>query len=189
MLQSKLLKKVLELLDLNGIDYMVTGSLVSSIQGEPRSTHDADIVVNITYSAIPILLDAFNPPSYYLSESAIRDAIDRKSMFNLLDTEEGDKVDFWMLTDDLFDQSRFNRKYEEIIQGLAMKISRPEDTILKKLHWGKLSGGSEKQFKDALRVYEIQYEILDLGYLNAWAQTLGVEESWQRLINEAQPIV
>ena len=56
MLQPKLLKKVLSLLDENHIDYMVTGSLVSSLQGEPRATHDVDILVNITTSAIPSLL-------------------------------------------------------------------------------------------------------------------------------------
>ena len=52
-------------------------------------------------------------------------------MFNLLDTTEGDKVDFWILTDDPFDQSRFARKYEEKMLGLSMIISTPEDTILK----------------------------------------------------------
>ena len=52
MLQPKLLKTVLSFLDENHIDYMVTGSLVSSIQGEPRATHDVDILVNITVSTI-----------------------------------------------------------------------------------------------------------------------------------------
>ncbi len=32
-----------------------------------------------------------------------------------------------------------------------MKILNTEDTILMKLRWAKLSGGSEKQFTDALR--------------------------------------
>jgi len=34
-------------------------------------------------------------------------------------------------------------------------VSSPEDTILAKLRWANLSGGSEKQFIDALRVYEV----------------------------------
>jgi hypothetical protein len=68
-------------------------------------------------------------------------------MFNLLDTTEGDKVDFWLLTDDAFDASRFARKYEEDIFGFKMNVSAAEDTILSKPKWAKLSGGSEKQFK------------------------------------------
>jgi len=81
-------------------------------------------------------------------------------MFNLIDTTEGDKIDFWILTNDAFDKSRFKRKIEEDIFGFSMKVSSPEDTILAKLKWIKLSGGSQKQFTDALRVYEVQYHTL-----------------------------
>lgn len=189
MLQQKLLKKVLSLLDENHMDYMVTGSLVSSMQGEPRATHDVDILVNITNSAIPSLINTFLPPDYYISESAIEDAIKHKSMFNLLDTTEGDKVDFWILTNDPFDQSRFARKYEEKMLGLSMKISTPEDTILMKLRWANLSGGSEKQFTDALRVYEVQFGSLDLSYMELWADQLNVRIIWEKLKQEAQPIL
>ena len=64
MLQPKLLIKVLSVLNENQIDHMITGSLVSSIQGEPRATHDVDILVSITRDAIPALIDAFPPPDY-----------------------------------------------------------------------------------------------------------------------------
>lgn len=167
---------------------MMTGSLVSSIQGEPRATHNVDIVVNITHAAIPALVEAFLPPDYYLSEAAIEEAIEHKSMFNLLDTTEGDKADFWILTSEPFDQSRFARKHEEKILDFPMKISTPEDNILMKLGWAKLSGGSEKQFTDAVRVYEIQYSNLHLDYIEEWALALQVEDLWERLKQEAQPL-
>lgn len=167
---------------------MVTGSLVSSMQGEPRATHDVDILVNITNTAIPSLISSFIPPDYYISETAIEEAIKHKSMFNLLDTTEGDKIDFWILTDNPFDQSRFARKYEEIILGFSMKISTPEDTILMKLHWANLSGGSEKQFTDAIRVYEVQFGNLDLSYIELWADRLNVRELWEKIKQEAEPI-
>jgi hypothetical protein len=189
MLQPKLLIKILALLNENQIDYMITGSLASSIQGEPRATHDVDILVNITQAAIPALIKAFMPPDYYLSQSAVEEAIQHRSMFNLLDTTEGDKADFWILTDEPFDQSRFTRKYEEKILGVSMKISTPEDTILMKLRWAKLSGGSEKQFTDALRVYEVQYEKLDLNYMETWSKALHIKEFWERLKQEAQPLI
>ncbi|MBX2921108.1 MAG: hypothetical protein KF746_02865 [Chitinophagaceae bacterium] len=186
--QPELLTVLLAILDQNHIDYMVTGSIVSSLQGEPRTTHDMDIVVNITVAAIPALLKVFPPPRYYLDADSIRDAIRQKSMFNLLDTDEGDKIDFWILTSEPFDVSRFERKYEELVFGIQMKISRPEDTILAKLRWAKLSGGSEKQFTDAVRVYEVQYARLDMNYLQTWVRRLQVTKLWSRLLQEAQPI-
>jgi hypothetical protein len=105
---------------------MVTGSIVSSLQGEPRATHDVDIVVRIKESSIPALIKAFPPPKYYLDATSIKEAIEYKSMFNLIDTEEGDKTDFWILTEEPFDKSRFERKYEENVFGFIMKISTPK---------------------------------------------------------------
>jgi hypothetical protein len=67
-----------------------------------------------------------------------------------------------------------------------MQVSSPEDTILAKLRWAKLSGGSEKQCTDALRVYEVQFGKLDLEYLERWVKKLDVESLWERLKEEAE---
>ena len=188
MSQQELLRKVIETLDRSGIDHMITGSVASSLQGEPRSTHDIDVVIAIQEADVESLVEAFPPPRYYLDAEAIREAISYRSMFNLIDVAEGDKVDFWILTSQPFDQSRFARKYAEDVMGMRLKISSPEDTILAKLQWAVKSGGSEKQFTDALRVFEVQHDTLDLSYLNEWAVALAVEEIWNRLQDEAEII-
>ena len=51
MSQQELLRRVIQVLDSAGIEYMVTGSIASSLQGEPRSTHDINIVVAIEKAA------------------------------------------------------------------------------------------------------------------------------------------
>jgi len=94
MSQQELLGLVARVLDENGIDYMVTGSVASSVQGEPRASHDIDLVVAMPDAAIDALCAAFRAPGYYLSRDAVRDAIRRRSMFNLLSVDTGDKVDF-----------------------------------------------------------------------------------------------
>lgn len=151
MSQQELLKKVIQALENSGIEYMITGSLASSLQGEPRSTHDIDMVVAIQKSAVKKLIESFPSPDFYLSEDRIIDAINSQGMFNLIDVKEGDKVDFWILTDEPFDQSRFSRRYTEEIMGIRIHVSGAEDTILMKLKWVKLAGGSEKQFVSAIQ--------------------------------------
>lgn len=188
MSQQELLKKVIQTLDDAGIQYLVTGSVASSLQGEPRSTHDIDLVVAIERSDAKKLVEAFPSPAFYLDERSIMDAINRQGMFNLIDVTSGDKVDFWMLTNEPFDQSRFARKYAEEVWGMRITVSSPEDTILAKLRWAKLSGGSEKQFTDALRVYEVQFKSLDMDYLHSWAKKLDVESMLQKLQEEAEVI-
>ena len=57
-----------------------------------------------------------------------------------------------------------------------------------KLSWAKLSGGSEKQFVDALRIYEVQYGSLDQDYLTQWARRLSVSSLWARLEEQAKTL-
>ena len=121
---------------------MLTGSLVSSLQGEPRATHDIDVIVSLRAEDLNGVMQAFPPP-------------------------------------------RFDRRVREQVLGTATWVSSPEDTILAKLRWAMKSGGSEKQFGDALRVYEVQHPGLDLAYLELWQEKLGVSELWRRLLSEA----
>lgn len=186
MSQQELLRRVIEVLEQCGIEYMLTGSVASSLQGEPRSTHDVDVVVAMGLSHVGPLLAAFPPPDYYLSESSVKGAISSQSMFNLLSTREGDKIDFWLLTDTPFDKSRFSRRCIETVLGTDMCVSAPEDTILAKLEWARKSGGSEKQFVDALRVYEVQHPFLDHEYLERWAARLEIQDLLERVQAEAQ---
>jgi hypothetical protein len=189
MSQQELLIKVTQVLNELGIDYMITGSMASNMQGEPRLTHDIDIVtITIPENTIAELVKIFAPPQYYLDEFSIRDANKYRSMFNLLDVSSGDKVDFWLLTASDFDQSRFQRKYEQDFEGHKLQVSSPEDTILAKLNWAKMSGGSYKQFTDAIRIYELQFDSLDKEYLNKWANELEIQELWQRVQDEANLI-
>ncbi|HRX78557.1 MAG TPA: hypothetical protein P5307_05815 [Pirellulaceae bacterium] len=185
MSQQELLTSVLDVLERLEILYLVTGSWASSLQGEPRSTHDLDLVVSLEIDKVPPLLAAFTSPDYYLSDVSVKEAVRHQSMFNLLDNRSGDKVDFWMLTNESWDQERFARR--EVIQlyDRQVCITTPEDTILAKLRWSKLSGGSEKQFTDALRVYEVQSPQLDVEYITAWASKLDVTDLWMRLQREA----
>lgn len=167
---------------------MVTGSLVSSMQGQPRSTHDIDLVVSLSPDTDLYLNAAFPEAEYYLDPESIREAVSSGGMFNLIEFATGDKVDFWLLTPEAYDQSRFGRRVRQALFGLVIPVTAPEDTILQKLRWMKLSGGSEKQFQDAVSVYEVQFEVLDQAYLEHWARELGLETELQRLRDKAIPL-
>ncbi len=186
MAQEDLLVYAITTLDGAGIDYMVTGSVVSSLQGEPRSTHDLDLVISIEPRHVESILKAFKPPRFYVDEGAIREAMRVGGAFNVLETQEGDKIDFWMLTNSEFDRSRFSRRYAEDVFGIEIMVSSAEDTILAKLRWAKMSGGGERYIRDALGVYQVQEQSLDINYLNEWAQQLEVEDLLQRVRSEAK---
>ncbi|MDZ4167879.1 MAG: hypothetical protein U1E08_09340 [Coriobacteriia bacterium] len=174
MSQIDLLTGAVRALESVGVRYLLSGSLASSLQGEPRATHDIDLVVEVDARLIDALAEAFGTDRYFFDPRAARDALGRRAMFNLLDTTAGDKIDFWMLTDDPFDASRFARRVSVEAFGLNLWVSSPEDTILQKLRWAAASGGSERQMRDAVGVYEVQGGVLDEEYLDSWAERLGL---------------
>lgn len=169
-------------------DYMLTGSLVSSAQGQPRATHDIDVVVDLTGAVASRIAGAFPEPHYYSDAHAAAEAADGSGMFNIIDNIGGDKIDVWALTDDPFDQSRFSRRVRLEFGGLVAWASTPEDTILMKLRWIARHGGGERHLYDAIAVYEVQGASLDGAYLDAWALREGVGALLARVRAEARTI-
>jgi hypothetical protein len=187
MSQSALLSDVVAVLHRLNIPFMLSGSHASSLQGQARSTHDIDLVVSLTAADVQPLVEAFDGERFYLSKTAMQEAVRDKRTFNLLEVTTGDKVDFWLLTDSPFDQSRFGRRQRIDLNGQPVDVSSPEDTILMKLSWCSTSGGSEKQFNDVLQIYEVQADLLDHEYIERWLDTLGVSDLWQRIKDKAEP--
>ena len=175
-------------LDQLGVPFMLTGSYASSFQGRPRTTHDIDVVVDIPPERVDALLAAFPPSDFYLSREAIEQALRQRGMFNLIDLREADKIDFWLLTDDPFDRSRFARRQRIEFEDATIDVSSPEDTIIMKLRWSRDAGGSRRHYADAVHVFELQRQALDLSYIEHWIQTLGLTDDWRRLVDEAKPV-
>jgi hypothetical protein len=184
--QQKLLNSLVEALNLSGIEYMLTGSIVSSLQGEPRMSHDIDVVIEATFGVAARIAETFSGPRYYCDPESIRDAIRTGGMFNLIDTETGDKIDFWTLTDSMFDLSRFARRIQVELFGQKIWVSSPEDTILAKLRWSKMCGESSKQLTDAFHVHELNVKNLDNQYLQQWIIHLDLKDQWKRMIEFAE---
>jgi len=62
--QADLLRYVISVLESQQLTYMLVGSYASSIYGEPRFTHDIDIVVHLAPDAANRLCDAFPSPDF-----------------------------------------------------------------------------------------------------------------------------
>ncbi len=90
---------------------MLTGSYASSLQVQPRSTHDIDIIVLLQKEQVSKFAESFPHPGFYLDKESIIKAIENQDRFDLIETGGSNKVDFWLLTDSPFDRSRFSRRY------------------------------------------------------------------------------
>jgi hypothetical protein len=174
-----LLIHVARFLESIGAQYFVTGSMGAMVYGEFRMTQDVDIVVDLRYGHVPDLLGRFGEPDYYVSQSAIREAMENCSQFNVIEVATGLKVDFMIPDESAFNASRFARaRSVEIAPGERVRVSAPEDVILKKLEYFK-AGASDKHLRDIASMIKISGETFDREYLERWARELGVEEEWR----------
>lgn len=64
-----------------GIQYLVGGSLASSLHGIPRATNDVDMVAAITYAHISDLVIALET-EFYIDAEMIHDAIQHQRSFS-----------------------------------------------------------------------------------------------------------
>jgi hypothetical protein len=173
--QFQAVLQAIERLNSTGIPYAVTGSWVVSSYGILRNTHDLDLIVSLNASDAPKLAAAFAWPRYYADEVAIAEAAAMQSFFNILDTEMSLKVDFWPLKDDDYSQEQFRRREGKEMGGHKLWMLTPEDIILAKLLWYKMSE-SERQWRDVETVWQTKRAEIDEQYLKLWAARLSVSD-------------
>ena len=127
--QPDLLRFAIETLDRLHITYMVVGSIASSAYGEPRSTQDIDIVIDVTPQQIQQLCTAFSPADFYVSVEAALSATRRPgSQFNVLDPSSGTKIDFMIARNDQWGREQVERRQKlELATNLEGYAARPED--------------------------------------------------------------
>ena len=174
MSRSDLLGAVINVVNSAGVDYMIVGSFAASAHGFERTTHDIDMVIILPQETVPALASAFGE-GFYFDEEAAREAVDRVDMFNIIHYDSGFKIDFWMLKDDEFSRTRFGRRVSVEVMGIPSYVESPEDTVLSKLLWYKITP-SERQLSDARGVLLFQHNKLDFSYLRNWADRLGVAD-------------
>lgn len=173
--QEKLLLEIAKILGNLKIEYFVTGGFAVSVWGRPRATFDIDIIIKIIEPQAVLLAKAFREISKagYADENMIKDAIDNQGEFNFIDPSSGLKVDFWVAREGASFPPEFKRKRLKRISNQNVYFVSPEDLILSKLQWYKISPIS-KHLEDIESIFKISGKELDMLYLRKWAKALGV---------------
>ncbi|NJL23479.1 MAG: hypothetical protein HC895_25935 [Leptolyngbyaceae cyanobacterium SM1_3_5] len=179
--------KIAAILDSLNLAYYVGGSVASSLHGESRSTRDVDLAVMISPEAIDSLIQAFAQANFYISESSVYEAvesIDPARSFNVIDITSSEKADIFPLKRNQFAQSQMSRRQVVEFPEGQIYVCTPEDIILQKLRWRRMSHSTE-QWNDILGVMKLQQMNLDRDYLWTWAPQLGVEVELAQALQQA----
>lgn len=154
-----------------GIAYMVSGSMAMNYYAQPRMTRDIDIVVELTPADADRIRQLF-AADFYCDPAAVRDAIARRAMFNVIHFDLAVKVDFIVRKNTPYRETEFARRRDAVVAGVRLWLVSPEDLVLSKLFWAKDSH-SETQLNDARNLIAF-VPALDWPYVERWAAELGV---------------
>lgn len=67
--------------------------------------------------------------------------------------------------------------------GVEVELASAEDTILAKLRWSGLSGGSIRQFSDVREIFRHQGETLDVAYLRTQAKQMEIPPQLEEFLD------
>lgn len=173
--------RVAEALEVCGIPFLLSGSFASNYYGIPRSTKDADFVLQAEHAVGPefakqlgedFILDG--QLTFETNTGTLRQVLRHK--------KKAFKVELFLLSQDAHDQSRFLRRRAVILQERRIWLPSPEDVVVTKLRWAR---GKDKD--DVRDVMAVQRDKLDWAYIEQWCRqhgTLSLMEEIRRSLPE-----
>jgi hypothetical protein len=170
-----------------GVRHYVGGSVASTIHGAIRSTMDVDLVCELRADQIEPFLAAFGD-DFYVSGPAVRQAVERRSCFNLVHLPTAYKVDVFVSRDRPFDRQAMDRAIllsVTVDDPWQMPVATVEDSIVAKLEWFRLGDEtSQRQWDDVSRLTALHAEALDLAHMRRMAESVGVIDLLDRLLGQ-----
>ena len=173
------------------MDYLVGGSLALAAWGEPRSTLDVDLVVNLPVEQMPRLSEALARRGILLPADLMLDLwLERRGDVALVayHTVAGFKAELFMLRpgDALRESALARRRRVDLEPPLGvLSLHSPEDLILYKLKYYDL-GEQTKHVRDILGILLARGPELDWDYLDRWVGQLQLVKVWQYIVSEAR---
>jgi hypothetical protein len=177
---------VVDALEGLAVPYMVVGSISSSYYGIPRSTKDADFVLELGSQSISAVAGRLGQQfrldpqmSFETTTMSLRYVAD------VVGTPF--RIEFFLLLDDPHDQERFRRRRRFALLDREVWLPTAEDVIVTKLQWAQLNGRS-KDRDDARDVIAVQGERIDWEYVYKWCDQHGTRALLDEVRRSIPPI-
>jgi hypothetical protein len=165
--EQSVMVRVADVLAECGIAYLLAGSFSTNYYGIPRSTKDADFVVQLRgavsgqfaaklggdFAIDPQLTFETNTGTYRQGIKHLRSPF---------------KIELFFLSPDAHDQMRFQRRVEVALFERRLWLPTAEDVVIWKLRWPR-----SKDREDVRSVLGVQGDKLDWPYIEDWCERHG----------------
>jgi hypothetical protein len=162
-----------------GIRYMITGSIASSIYGEPRNTLDIDLVVLLQAAQFGHFHRIFSEADFYLPPVdviSIESRRETRGHFNVIHHDSGLKADIYLSRNHPYLGWAFDHIRRVQTPTCEVSIAPPEYVILHKLEFYKESN-HQRHLRDIAGM--IEQQDLDQPFLDSAIHGLQLAPQWQ----------
>lgn len=166
-----------------GVPFMITGSTAGILYGEPRMTHDVDIVVALAPRDVRAFVDAFPDDEFYcppLEVVATEVRRDIGGHCNVIDHATGYKADIYMACDELHAWG-LEHVHTIVVDDLHVPVAPVEYVIVRKLAYYR-EGHSAKHIRDIHGMLGVSGAAIDQPLLDAWIDRLGLRAVWAEVV-------
>lgn len=169
----------------SGIPYLITGSFASNYYGRPRSTKDADFIIELGDRSINEIVNRLEG-DFVLDPQMGFETITASHYYRVRHRESVFMLEFFLLSDSEFAQERFQRRRVIDLEGERTYLPTPEDVVVAKLRWCR-HPGRKQDLTDATYVVALQREMLDWDYMAKWCSQHGTLDLLEQLKAQARP--
>ena len=172
-----------DLLNKKKIDYFVTGSVASIVYGEPRLTHDIDLVLNLLEDQVDLFMAAFPADQFYCPPKEVIKVELRRNLrghLNLIHHETGFKADIYLTGDEELQSWAMKNSKEIEFEESIILVAPPEYVIIKKLEFYK-EGKAQKHISDINSILANSKELIDFDYLKKAIAEKSLSECWNEV--------
>lgn len=159
--------RVIDALNASGTAYMLVGSFSSNVYGIPRSTKDADFVLELEGDLGPMFYEKLGT-DFELDPQLKFETNTGTFKQEMRFAETPFRIELFRLSDDLFDQERFRRRVSVRLFGRETFVPRAEDVVIMKVRWLR-----EKDRADIKNVLTVQRGKLDWPWIEKWCREQG----------------
>jgi hypothetical protein len=183
--EASLISVFVKPLNQASIEYMVTGSVASILYGEPRMTHDIDLVIKLSEDDVSGLSRVFPNDQFYCPPTdVILSEISRevRGHFNLIHHQTGLKADLYPIGKDPLHQWAMGQRRTIEFDNDPIWVAPPEYVIIRKLDYFR-EGGSEKHLTDIKKMLKYSGDIMDMSILKEKAALLSLQEQLNKVLS------
>ncbi len=176
---------VLDTLEAVHLEYMIGDSVGLLAWGEPRTTRDFDLVINLPVEQIYAFSQELKKRNMLVPWAVILDLLlqpEGDLPINAIHLDTGFKAGFFLLrSDDPFRATALaRRRLVDIGPPLGtVYVHAPEDLILYKLRYYQLSQQS-KHMRDIASILEAIGQELDYPYIEHWINYFSLSSAWYK---------